>query len=427
MARHSKKIPIQTAEPTSRTAPVLAEVRALEAQMATVIREMEEKVFQLEALNQFASLLNSSLDPLVVREKAMEATCRLLRCQTASLLAVDPASRELVWETVINPEGKELKKSLRLPINDQSIAGWVAGHDESLILDNVQADPRHQKRANASGLKTETMVCVPLRSKGRVIGVLQAINKLPEIQAQSRATRRRSTFGTGDQRLLETLSHQVATAMENAQLYARIKQGFFGTVEALAEAIEKKDRYTGGHTKRVVHYSMCIAKYLELTPEQQERIRLGAVLHDVGKIGVEDAILKKEAPLTPDEWKVMQRHPELGSDILGRVDGLEDVLGAMRSHHERWDGKGYPDGLKGEAIPFLARIIAVADTYDAMVSTRPYRKGLPADFAYQEITKHSGTQFDPTVVEAFRKAFEREKMGRGASKSREPARLSNGD
>jgi HD-GYP domain-containing protein (c-di-GMP phosphodiesterase class II) len=144
---------------------------------------------------------------------------------------------------------------------------------------------------------------------------------------------------------------------------------------------------------------------------------LGALLHDVGKIGVEDHILKKKSALDEPEWKIMQQHPDLGFDIMNRVEGLKDVIGGMRYHHERWDGKGYPLGLKGEEIPLIARIIAVADTYDAMVSTRPYRKGLDPKIAFDEIVKYRGSQFDPIVVDAFIEAFKREKMGRGSGGS----------
>lgn len=156
---------------------------------------------------------------------------------------------------------------------------------------------------------------------------------------------------------------------------------------------------------------------MNLTPEQLERIRLGAVLHDVGKIGIEDKILKKDSPLDKEEWEVMQKHPEIGFDIMNRVEGLKDVVGAMRYHHERWDGKGYPLGLKGDEIPMIARVVSVADTYDAMVSTRPYRKGLDPKIAFDEITKHGGTQFDPVVVNAFIQAFKNEKMGKGSGGS----------
>lgn len=183
---------------------------------------------------------------------------------------------------------------------------------------------------------------------------------------------------------------------------------------ALVDALEKKDRYTSGHAKRVAYYSVLLAKHLALEPDEIERIRLGALLHDVGKIGVEDRILKKNAPLDHDEWVLMQEHPELGFEIMSRFEGLQDVIQGMRYHHERWDGKGYPTGLAGEEIPLIARVIAVADTYDAMVSTRPYRKGLPPKVAFAEIVRHAGSQFDPRVVDAFMQAFRTEKMGQGA-------------
>src|SRR5262249_50740616 len=155
-------------------------------------------------------------------------------------------------------------------------------------------------------------------------------------------------------RLFETLGHQVAIAVENSHLYAQLKKSFYDTVEALAEAIEKKDRYTGGHTKRVVYYSMCIAKYLDMTSEEIDRVRLAAILHDVGKIGIEDRILKKAAPLDSGEWPVMKQHPDLGYEIMEHVHGIKDVITAVRFHHERWDGKGYPLGLKGDEIPRIA-------------------------------------------------------------------------
>ncbi len=392
-------------------------IRGLEAEIALVIRDTQEKVRQLECLYDFSSLMNSALDTSVVREKALEATCKLLGCETASLYLVDQKTAELYWETALGETGRELKKAVRLPINDRSIAGYVAMSGESLVINDVEKDPRYFKKATEkSGFRTLSMVCVPLRLKGKTIGVLQAINKLsgPTVRPTIHEW---PDFSDQDRQLLETLSHQVAIAIENARLYSDLKKSFYDTVEALAEAIEKKDRYTGGHTKRVVHYSVCIAKYLDLTPDELERIKLGALLHDVGKIGIEDKILKKGAPLDPEEWKVMQTHPEQGYDIMNRVEGLKDVIGGMRYHHERWDGKGYPLGLKGEEIPLIARIIAVADTYDAMVSTRPYRKGMDPKIAFDEILRYRGTQFDPTVVDAFEKAFRNEKMGKGSGGS----------
>lgn len=404
-------------KPVKNIHTVLESVRGLESEMAYVIREMQEKVLQLEALNRFSGLLNSTLDTQLIREKSLQATCDLIRCETASLLLIDKEKGDLYWETALGDIGNELKKTVRLPIDDRSIAGYVAMSGDTLVINDVYNDPRHNKKIAAKGsFRTKTMICVPLKTKEKTIGVLQAINKMASVPPKP-TQHPWPEFHDEDRQLLETLSHQVAIAIENASLYSEIKKIFFSTVEALAEAIEKKDHYTGGHTKRVVYYTMCVAKYLNLTAEELERMKLGAILHDVGKIGIEDSILKKPSPLDPAEWKVMQTHPELGYDIMGRVEGLQDIIGGMRYHHERWDGKGYPLGMKGEEIPMMARIIAVADTYDAMVSTRPYRKGLDPKIAYDEIVKCSGSQFDPGVVEAFKEAFQKEKMGKGSGGS----------
>jgi HD-GYP domain-containing protein (c-di-GMP phosphodiesterase class II) len=408
--KSSSRIPSKKPKKQAQIAETLGRIQGLESEIAHVIRGMQEKVQQLEYLNEFSRLMNSTLDPAVVREKALEATCRLLACETASLLLVDQKTGELYWETALGETGKELKNTVRLPINNRSIAGYVAMTGESLIINDVQSDPRHFRKATEnSQFRPQTMICIPLRTKDRTIGVLQALNKLPSVPLKQSQHDWPDFYGE-DLRLLETLGCQVSVAIENSRLYTDLKRSFYDTVEALAEAIEKKDHYTGGHTKRVVHYSMFIAKYLKLAPDQLERVRLGALLHDVGKIGIEDKILKKQSSLDADEWKVMQNHPSLGFDIMSRVEGLKDVIGGMRYHHERWDGKGYPLGLKGEEIPLLARIIAVADTYDAMVSTRPYRKGLAPQFAFEEIVRYRGTQFDPTVVDAFIQAFEKDRM-----------------
>ena len=383
----------------------LGRVRELEGQIASVLRVMEEKVRQLECLTQFSALINSTLDPELVREKALEATCALIGCETASLYLVDRKTGELYWETALGDAGRQLKNTVRLPINDRSIAGYVAMSGESLIINDVQNDPRHFKKASTqSSFRTYTMLCAPLKARDSVIGVLQALNKLPSVPRRQ-SMHDWADFFESDLRLLESLGHQVAIAIENSRLYTDLKQSFYGTVEALSEAVEKKDRYTGGHTQRVVYYSMCIARHMNLSTEEMERIRLAALMHDIGKIGIEDRILKKQNPLDGDERSIMQKHPELGYDIMSRVEGLRDVVAGMRYHHERWDGGGYPSGLAGVEIPLVARIIAVADAFDAMVSNRPYRKGHPASKAYEEITGNAGTQFDPVVVDAFTIAF----------------------
>ena len=174
----------------------------------------------------------------------------------------------------------------------------------------------------------------------------------------------------------------------------------------LAEAVERRDPYTGGHVRRVVGYAVAIGRRLALGAEELEELRLAAVLHDIGKIATPDQVLSKPARLTPDEVRVMRRHPVDGAEIVLPIAQLRALLGGIRHHHERLDGQGYPDGLRGDEVPLLARIIAVADTYDAMTTDRPYRRGRPSVEAIAEIERESGRQFCPRVVAAFRAAYD---------------------
>lgn len=179
------------------------------------------------------------------------------------------------------------------------------------------------------------------------------------------------------------------------------ERAYLETMTALARAVEARDMYTGSHIERVRSYSLRIAGGLGIAGSAHKQLEYGAVLHDIGKIGIPDAILAKAGPLAPDEWDVMRRHPEIGRRVLEGVSFLAPALDAVAHHHERWDGGGYPGGLAGEAIPMAGRIVAVADAFDAMTSDRPYRSGRPLDVALAEIERGRGTQFDPDAAAAF--------------------------
>ncbi len=187
-------------------------------------------------------------------------------------------------------------------------------------------------------------------------------------------------------------------AEENSQL-------FLGTIKALAAAIDEKDPYTRGHSDRVHRYSVAIARRLGLPPRELRNITVGALLHDIGKIGIEDAILRKPAALSDKEFDIMKRHPLKGAHIMGEMPEMKEIIPAMRNHHEKWSGGGYPDNLKGEEIPMIARIVQVADTYDAMTTNRPYQRAMRLDSAVARIQELSGIVFDPRVVAAFREAW----------------------
>ncbi|MGH9428038.1 MAG: HD domain-containing phosphohydrolase, partial [Terriglobia bacterium] len=181
---------------------------------------------------------------------------------------------------------------------------------------------------------------------------------------------------------------------------------FLGTIRALAAAVDEKDPYTRGHSDRVTRYSMIIARALELDERTVETISISALLHDVGKIGIDDKILKKPGFLTPEEFEIMKQHPVKGFNIMKTIEQMRNVLPGLRSHHEQWDGNGYPDRLKGEEIPLIARIIAVADTLDAMTTNRPYQQALTFEFAVEKINKNVAVKYDRKVVAAFNRAIE---------------------
>ncbi len=181
----------------------------------------------------------------------------------------------------------------------------------------------------------------------------------------------------------------------------------FSVLDALITAVDNKDRYTRKHSEDVTEYALWMAEELGLSEETMRTLRMGGLLHDVGKIGVPDEILRKPGRLTPEEFENMKRHPRLGELIVGGIPGMESILDAVRSHHERWDGNGYPDQLSGEAIPFMGRLLAVADAFSAMTTDRPYRKGMEFSIAIEEIKANIGTQFDPTMAQAFITACEK--------------------
>jgi len=204
-----------------------------------------------------------------------------------------------------------------------------------------------------------------------------------------------------DLRLIETAAVYAGAFLENANLYASQQSLFMGTIEALAAAIDAKDAYTCGHSRRVAYLGEILALAAGATAEQAERVRISGLVHDVGKIGVPEAVLGKAGRLTDDEFELIKQHPVIGHKILRDIPQLVDVLPGVLYHHERYDGKGYPDGLSGEQIPWVARVLGICDTFDAMSSTRSYRPAMPREKVLSEIQRCAGSQFDPELAAAF--------------------------
>ncbi len=200
--------------------------------------------------------------------------------------------------------------------------------------------------------------------------------------------------------MLQGIADQTLIALTNRMLYAELDQAFMATVQALATALETKDEYTGEHANQLESLCLNVAVGLGLDGQELRDITLGAVLHDIGKIGIPSPILNKPAPLTEREWEVMRRHPELGARIIEPVAALDGARELVIACHEHWDGSGYPHGLAGEEIPLGARIILACDAYHAMTSDRVYRAALPVSEAVLELERYSGSQFDPSVADA---------------------------
>jgi HD-GYP domain-containing protein (c-di-GMP phosphodiesterase class II) len=211
--------------------------------------------------------------------------------------------------------------------------------------------------------------------------------------------------------LAEGFNHmggELGKSIEKLKLAARENQELFlNSIRALAAAVDAKDPYTRGHSERVARYSVAIARHLDLPADEVKKVRIAALLHDVGKIGIDDRILRKPTALTDEEFEVMKLHPVKGALIMGQIPQLKWIIPGMRYHHEKWDGTGYPDGLAAEEIPMLARIISVADTFDAMTTTRPYQKAMKSDYVVTRIKTFAGSRYDSRVVDALERALVR--------------------
>lgn len=278
----------------------------------------------------------------------------------------------------------------------QNLAQRCFSQGESILCSSVDEDPELAgSRSIAEGAMT-SVLCVLLRTPRKRLGVLH-LDRGPMQDA----------FTTDDLHLADALAAHVSAGIESAQLIHKQRELFYATINILAQAVEMRDEYTGGHTARVTEYALLLAQAINLPQGEVDLIRIGTPLHDIGKIGIDDAILRKPGRLTPAEFEIMKTHTTKGAKILEQVGDLESVIPIVRSHHERWAGGGYPDGLAGEAISRLARIVAVADCFDAMTSDRPYRMGMPAEVAFAEVEKQSGKQFDPELAAAFLRIRER--------------------
>jgi putative nucleotidyltransferase with HDIG domain len=288
-------------------------------------------------------------------------------------------------------EAAEKLKNYSIPLTrEQNLMVRVLKKGRPVLIRDVESSGLNPTNRILADFRPSSFIVCPLIAEDRVIGILGA---------DRRGEHKRPT--TSDMEFLSIFANNIATAFSRARLDEELKSSYVSAVRALVLAIEEKDTYTRGHSERVATMAVRVARTLKLPESEIEYLQFGSILHDVGKIGIPESIVKSPKPLTNAEYKIIQKHPLKGVEILHPIAFIQDHMYLVRNHHERWDGRGYPDGLVGDAIPVGAQIVAIADAYDAMTSSRPYRKGMPAKQAAREIQKNSGTQFSQIMAEAF--------------------------
>jgi putative nucleotidyltransferase with HDIG domain len=343
----------------------------------------------LEALNEAGMRLATFTDFDALVRGVMATARRALPFRTCALLLLD--GEELVVRGLFGFDNG-IDVGLRLQ-RGHGVSWRCIESAAPILVDDVAEDPDYV--LGLRGCRCE--MAAPILGPSGPVGVFTAESPKPH------------AFNEDSLSLFATFAHQVAAAIENTRLHETNRHTFYQTIRALAQALEQRDSYTMGHSERVTRYALRIATFLGVTERDRDVIQQAGLLHDIGKIGVRDAVLLKPGRLTGEEREDIERHPIIGDSILHPVSFLGEALDAVLHHHEHWDGTGYPSGLAGDRIPLVARVIAVADTYDAMTSRRPYRDAMTHEAAVAEIRRYSCTQFDPAVVEAFAAT-----VGRGA-------------
>ena len=354
--------------------------------MSEELAERYEELHMVYGVDQHARRFGHNLSSF---QHLLEDTARQLDIDVVAF--VRPGGGDCLWATQLSKPIDNLDLVLVEMRGD--LFRFVQATREPLVL-NDETDPR---RAYVFTDMPYKVIACPVRDGGRVDGALVLLNH-----------KHKCDFANSDRRLAEVLATQLSSLLHTSTLMQRLSAFTQQIAAALVEAVEAKDPYTRGHSERVHHLAMEIGRAWGLDEGDLEQLFWGSLLHDVGKIGIPDAVLCKPGRLTRDEYAFIMVHPERSYEILRHIDYLKEAVPGARHHQEKWDGTGYPHGLKGERIPLHARIIAVADTYDSITSSRAYRAGRSHEEALREIDRVSGVQLDPSVVEVFKRLCDAE-------------------
>jgi len=381
-----------------RERELILRLKAAEEEVKKHVEDLESLLTFLLGIHEFGMATSGIVEIDRLAKLIVTGGTRLLRTEIGSLMLINKEKNIL---EIVAAKGlpEEVVKNTRIRIGE-GVAGKVAEDGEAILCENIETDARFSRQSNER-YTSKSFVSVPLKVQNRVRGVLNINNKESG-----------QKFDEKDLWLLTILADQAAMTIENAELYKHMQDTYLGTIQTLARAIDAKDPYTKGHSDRVTHYAVKVAREMKLSESEVRNIEYASLIHDIGKIGIQEAILSKRGKLSDTEYEILKMHPLIGESIITPVKFLNGIAPLILYHHERFDGKGYLEGLSGEKIPLGARIISVADAFDAMTSDRPYRKGFTEEDARRELEKESGRRFDPEVVKAFLNLLDRGEMER---------------
>jgi len=379
-------------------AATLRLIRDLLEETATTSESLRLKNHTLGAVLHLGKSLSTIKDlSQLVASQLVPEIVQLIDADRGSVFLLDHEKQELYSVVATGVELKEI----RFPM-DRGLGGYVARTGEVLNVADAHKDKRFNPDFDRkTGYRTKSVLAAPMMSsQGELLGVLQVINK-----------KGTPVFGPEDEEMFVAIASEAAISISNVRLLEEQRQMLESFIGAMATALDARDPLTAGHTSRVTEYAIGIGMTLGLDLKQLMHIRIAGTLHDIGKINTPDAVLKKPARLTAEEYEIIKLHAVYTHDIVRNIKLPEELHGLPEEsggHHEWVDGTGYPNGLKGEKIPMVARILAVADVFDAITSKRHYREAMPIEEALNTVRADSGTHFDPVCVDAFMKYFERE-------------------
>lgn len=347
--------------------------------------ELAHKMETLKVIHEIDLSILSNLEPQGILETAVRNIRRILPCDIAEAMLTGPDREQL---TRIGADaGREGRLLLRTSATAAAEVLATCRPSYQADISRAGALPPEEERLRAAGVRS--LFRVPLLSKGTSVGVLSVASSRP------------AAFTPENFSTLEQLAGLIGVALENTRLFTDLQELLLGTVKSLSYAIDAKSSWTAGHSERVTRYALQLGRELGMREPSLRDLELAGLLHDIGKLGTFDAILDKKSVLSREEFEIIKRHPLHGAELLAPIKQMQQIIPAVRHHHERFDGKGYPDGLRGEQIPDLARILAVADAFDSMTGWRPYRKTFDILEAVSELKRCSGTQFDPGLAAKF--------------------------